>query len=355
MPSNQSRKCPRELGFRMPAEWEPHEATWLSWPHNPDSWPGMIEKIPPIWAKMAALLHTGEHVHINVTDIEMRAEAVILLQKEKVDFSKIHFHLFPTNDAWVRDHGPIFITREGKGKKELALTNWEFNKWGGKYPPWDLDNQIPLKIAQELNLPVFLPGIVMEGGSLEVNGQGTCLTTTSCLLNKNRNPHLNRSQIEQILKDYLGVTHFLWLGEGIVGDDTDGHIDDLARFVNPTTVVTVLEEDPSDENYPILQENLKLLQSMQDEKGRPLQIVTLPMPRPIVYDGQRCPASYANFYIGNQVVLVPIFNDPADQKALQILQSFFPTRKVVGVPSRELIWGLGAFHCITQQQPAISF
>lgn len=342
---------PKSQGYRMPAEWEPHRATWLSWPHNPDTWPDKMEPVPAYWTLMAKHISTGEEVHININDAQAEAEAKRLLTAAKVPLDRIFFHRFPTNDCWARDHGPIFVTRTKEPK--LAVTNWIFNKWGAKYPPWELDNLIPEQIAEHLKVPRFDPGIVMEGGSIEVNGRGTLMTTEACLLNPNRNPHLTKNQIEAFLSDYLGVHHFLWLGDGIVGDDTDGHIDDLTRFVGPDTVVTVVEEDPSDENYKILQDNLKRLRTMKVESGKALNVVELPMPAPVIHEGQRLPASYANFYIANDVVLVPIYSHPNDAKALKTLQGLFPQRKVIGIESTDLVWGLGAFHCVTQQQPAV--
>lgn len=336
-------------GYSMPAEWEPHEATWLTWPHNAESWPGKLETIPPIYAEWISVLTQGEKVFLNVNDQVMEDQARQLLENAGVDLSQVLFHHFPTNDSWMRDCGPLFV----KNKNSLAMTDWEFNKWGGKYPPWNLDNQIPQKISEQYGFSRYSPGIVMEGGSIEVNGQGTLLTTTSCLLNKNRNPQLSQDQIEKYLKDYLGVTHILWLGDGIVGDDTDGHIDDLTRFVDPTTVVTVLEENKSDENYHILQDNLKRLEKMKDQSGNSLNIILLPMPDPVVFEGQRLPASYANFYIANKHVVVPVFRDKKDERALEILQKCFPSRKVVGIDASDLIWGLGAFHCLSQQQPLV--
>lgn len=331
----------------MPGEWEPHEATWLSWPHNPETWPGKFKPIPSIWVQMIVLLHQGEKIHLNVNDEKMEKEAKNLLQKAPINLSQIIFHRFSTNDCWIRDYGPIFV----KKGNDLAITHWKFNMWGGKYPPWDLDNLIPQKISQTLNLEIVKTGILLEGGSIDVNGKGTLLTTESCLLNKNRNPHFSKKQIEEYLKKYLGCFHVLWLGEGIKGDDTDGHVDDLARFVNESSIVTVVEKDPADENYKPLQDNLKRLQKMKDQNGKSLNIVPIPMPSPIYYKDQRLPASYANFYIGNAVVLVPVFDDPNDQKALETIKRFFPDRKIVGIKSTDLVWGLGAFHCITQQQP----
>lgn len=343
---------PRELGYHMPAEFEPHEATWFAWPHKEASWPGRIKAIPPIWIQMIKPLHVHEKVHICVNDQAM--EDLVMAMLKRHDIGKNFFlHRFPTNDAWVRDHNAIFLTRDVNGKKELAATDWIYNAWGRKYGPWDLDDVIPQRVAKFLNIPCFEPGIVLEGGSIDVNGRGTLLTTEQCLLNENRNPHLSKQEIEDYLKNYLGVSNVLWLGEGIVGDDTDGHIDDIARFVNPTTVVAVVEEDPQDENFKLLQDNLRRLQSMKDQDGRPLTIVTLPMPGPVVYEDQRLPASYANFYIANGVVLVPTYRYVNDQKAIDILKKCFSSRRIVGIDATELVWGLGAFHCVTQQQPKI--
>jgi agmatine deiminase len=275
-----------------------------------------------------------------------------LLAKEHTPLDRVQFHHFPAYEPWCRDHGPIFLVREQNGRRERAIVDWGYNAWGGKYPPFDLDDVVPQHVAKFRALPLFSPGIVLEGGSIEVNGAGTVLTTEACLLNKNRNPHLNKGQIEQYLRDYLGVSNVLWLGDGIVGDDTDGHIDDLTRFVNATTVVTVVEEDPSDSNYPMLQDNLKRLRTLKDQDGRGLNIVELPMPGRVEHEGQRLPASYANFYIANGIVLMPTFQQATrDKQALEILQREFPDRKVQGVDSTELIWGLGSFHCISQQEP----
>ncbi len=343
---------PAALGFRMPAEWEPHAATWLSWPHKEASWPGCFEPIPRIWVEMVRALVPYEHVHILVNEAAPAAQVRELLLEGGVDLAHVSLHDIRTDDAWARDHGPTFVVREGE-KRELAVVDWIYNAWGGKYPPWDNDDVVPQQIAAKLGLRLFQPGIVLEGGSIDVNGQGALLTTEACLLNPNRNPHLNREQIETYLRDYLAVRHILWLGDGIAGDDTDGHVDDLTRFVDARTVVTVVESNRDDENYQPLQENLKRLQTMSDQDGQPLRVVTLPMPAPVIHEGQRLPASYANFYIGNAAVLVPIFEDVNDAQALSVLQSVFPTRRIVGIPSRQLVWGLGAFHCVTQQQPAL--
>lgn len=336
----------------MPAEWEPHAATWLSWPHKEASWPGNFAPIPGIWVEMVRALAPGEHVNILVNDAVAAAEVRVRLRRAEIDLDSVTLHEIPTDDAWARDHGPTFVTRDVGAEREIAAIDWIYNAWGGKYPPWDNDDVVPQKIAAKLGLRLFEPGIVLEGGSIDVNGCGTLLTTESCLLNPNRNPQLSRVQIEGYLRDYFGVRHILWLGEGIVGDDTDGHIDDLTRFVDATTVVTVVEANRADENYEPLQDNLARLRTMTDQDGRALRILTLPMPAPVEYEGQRLPASYANFYIGNGAVLVPIFNDPNDGPALATLQPLFPGRRVVGINARELVWGLGAFHCVTQQQPS---
>jgi agmatine deiminase len=335
----------------MPAEWEPHRGTWLSWPHKQASWPGKFSPVPPIFARMVALLADREEVHINVAGPAMETAVRRLLSDAGADTGNVYFHYHPTNDAWCRDHGPIFIQRNGAGNVEQAVIDWGFNAWGGKYPPYDLDDVIPTRIGEELGLPVYHPGIILEGGSIEVNGRGTLLTTEACLLNPNRNPTLNRSQIENHLRSYLGVSHILWLGDGIAGDDTDGHVDDLTRFVDERTVVTVVEENPTDENYEPLQKNLERLRQMNDQDGRPLRIVTLPMPHPVWHDGQRLPASYANFYIANGLVLLPTYDPARDAQALTTLEQLFPTREVIGIDCTDLVWGLGAFHCVTQQWP----
>lgn len=337
----------------MPAEWEPHAATWLSWPHKESSWPGKLAHIPPIWVEMVRALVRGEDVHILVNDAAPAAEVRALLASSGVALPRVHLHDVPTDDAWMRDHGPIFINRRAAGGGEQALVDWKYNAWGGKYPPWSQDDQVPLALARLLGLPAFSVDMVLEGGSIDVDGRGTLLTTEACLLNANRNPQLSRAAIEQYLCDYLGARRVLWLGDGIVGDDTDGHVDDLTRFVAPGVVVTVCEDDPQDENYARLRDNYGRLRSMRDVDGAALRIVTLPMPEPVSYDDARLPASYANFYIGNAVVLAPIFGSRRDAAALATLRGLFPTRQVVGINAVDLVWGLGAFHCVTQQQPAV--
>ena len=336
----------------MPAEWERHVGTWFTWPRPEGiSFPGKYEPVPDVYAELIRHLVTVEDVNINVWNAEKEEWVRGLLRARRVPLERVRFHHFPAYEPWCRDHGPIFLVRERDGVRERAVVDWGYNAWGGKYPPFDLDDAVPQHVAKLRGLPLFSPGIVMEGGALEVNGCGTVLTTEACLLHPNRNPHLNRAQIEQYLRDYLGVRHVLWLGDGIVGDDTDGHVDDLTRFVNPTSVVTVVEEDPADENYELLQENLRRLRTMKDQDGRALRVVELPMPGKLEHDGQRLPASYANFYLANEMVLVPTYRDANDRRALEILQREFPQRRVLGIDSLELIWGLGSFHCISQQEP----
>ncbi|MDI1322795.1 MAG: agmatine deiminase family protein [Algoriphagus sp.] len=343
---------PAELGYYFPAEFAPHTSTWLSWPHKEESWPGKIETIFPRYAEFIKYVSMGERVNINVAGESMKIFAASHLEAAGVDMNQISFHYFPTNDAWCRDHGPAFLINPNADVKKV-LVKWDYNAWGNKYPPHDLDNQIPILIAQKLGIPCFKPGIVMEGGSVEFNGKGTLLTSKACLLNENRNPQLNQAQIERFLQDYYGVNHILWVGDGIIGDDTDGHIDDITRFVNADTVVTVVEENKQDENHLILEENLEMLKQMRLENGKQLNIVELPMPSPVIWEDQRLPASYANFYIANHAVVVPTFRDKNDQKALDILTQCFPDRKVVGVDSTDIIWGLGSFHCLSQQEPAV--
>jgi agmatine deiminase len=335
----------------MPPEWAPHRGTWLSWPHKEASWPGKFDPVPAIFAEIVRHLAPREEVHINVAGPEQEAAVRVLLHRPDLPQGRVFFHYNPTNDAWCRDHGPIFVRRETAAGEETAIVDWGYNAWGGKYPPFDLDDVIPTRIGRELGLPVFHPGIVMEGGSLDVNGAGTLLTTEACLLNPNRNPQLTRQDIERFLKDYLGVHHILWLGDGILGDDTDGHVDDLSRFTDARTIVTVIEEDEDDPNYPPLAENLRRLRGMKDQDGRPFRIVTLPMPEPIYQDDQRLPASYANFYIANDIVLLPTYRSARDETARATLQELFPSRAVIGIDCTDLVWGLGAIHCVTQQWP----
>ena len=340
---------PASLGYRMPAEWSPHAGTWLSWPHKRDTWPGKFETVEPVMVQAVAALAPGETVHINVLDAAHERHVRGLLSGVS---GPVRYHRFPTNDAWCRDHGAVFVTRAGPAP--LAAVDFAFNAWGGKYPPYDLDDAIPGRMAEALDIPLFPAHMVLEGGSVDVNGAGTVLTTEQCLLNRNRNPDLDRQAIEERLRGFLGVSQVLWLGQGIAGDDTDGHVDDVARFVAEDTVVAVVEDDPRDENYASLADNLARLRSMRLADGRPLSVLELPMPAPVYHEGQRLPASYANFYIGNAVVLLPVFNDPRDATARRILEGCFPGRRVIAIDGTDLVWGLGAFHCLTQQLPRVS-
>ena len=332
----------------MPAEWEPHAATWLSWPQNSETWPGRLEHIPAVFAEIVAALHEAERVRICVADAEGEASARQVLRARSCEANVSFFHI-PTNDTWARDHAPIFV-HDGDG--EVIPLNWGFNAWGEKYPPWDLDDAVPSKVAAALGTIAISPGMILEGGSIEVNGAGALLTTESCLLNPNRNPGLDREAIEERLRRYLGVHRFLWLRDGIAGDDTDGHIDDITRFVGPATILTVIEEDPTDPNYQILLENLRTLYSFRNAAGEPFEIVTLPMPAPVEYLGERLPASYANFYVGNHAVLLPVFGDRHDGLAVETLARLFPDRRVTPIRCEELVIGLGGIHCVTQQQPS---
>lgn len=343
---------PKKLGYYFPAEFAPHDATWLSWPHKEDSWPGKLDSIYPNYARFIKAVSEGEKVHINVNDEEMRAFATRHLHDVDADLDQIKFFIHPTNDAWCRDHGPAFLINPNAIDKKI-IVDWGYNAWGEKYPPYDLDDIIPTLIGNEYHIPVYYPGIVMEGGSVEFNGAGTLLTSTACLLNPNRNPQLDQSQIEDYLRHYYGVEQILWVSEGIIGDDTDGHIDDTVRFVNEDTVLTVVEENKSDENYPLLQTNLKELQQMRLLNGKQLNIIELPMPEAVIYEDQRLPASYANFYIANAAVVVPTYRCRQDDRALQIIQECFPDRKVIGIDSTDIVWGLGSFHCLSQQEPRV--
>jgi agmatine deiminase len=341
---------PAGLGFRMPAEWAPQEAVWLSWPHNYDSWPGQFRPVPYAFARIVAAISRFESVRINAAK-KLHARAKKMCASAGADMTQVRFFDHPTNDAWCRDHGPIFVKHTTTG--EVALTDWAYNAWGDKYPPYDLDNEIPPSIEKTTKLRRFVHDMVLEGGSIEVNGEGLLLTSEQCLLHPNRNPHLNRAQIEGILSDYLGVTGFLWLGEGIVGDDTDGHIDDMTRFYKADGFITCVEANPNDENHEILAANLKRLRSFRTPAGKKFDIVELPMPRPFGFNRQRVPASYANYLVINGAVLVPTFRQPGpDARALEIIGGCFPGRETIGIDCYHLIWGLGTLHCLSQQQPA---
>jgi agmatine deiminase len=347
---------PAVLGYRWPAEWETHAATWLSWPHNVDTWPGIFAGIPGQFATFVRTIAEFEPVQILAG-----GEGVLADAKAHVgQLSNVTVHDIPTNDAWCRDHGPTFLVQssemltQGDQKAEkLALIDWQYNAWGGKYPPFDHDNAVPARIARRLDCHRFAVDVVLEGGAIEGNGQGTVLTTPTCLLNPNRNPSLNRQDFQLLLRDYLAAKQVIWLERGeLAGDDTDGHIDQLARFVGPKTVVAAMASDTSDINDPPLRENLAQLQSMTDQDGAALDVVPLPLPPAKFHNGQRLPASYCNFYIVNGGVILPQFDDPADARAVDIIRELLPDRTVIGLPAIEMVWGLGAFHCLSQQQPS---
>ncbi|MFV1951135.1 MAG: agmatine deiminase family protein [Nitrospinota bacterium] len=348
-----SDKTPRELGYSMPAEWEEHDAVWLAWPYDPKTFPDRVNKVEEIYVQIIETIHKGEDVNLFVKDDGMKAKVAKLIEKKEIDSRKIHFYLFDYADVWFRDYGPIFLTN--KDEKGLSMVHWGFDAWGKKYKELMKDAQIPSIINQKMQLIYFKPRIVLEGGSIDVNGKGTLLTTEQCLLNKNRNPHLSKEEIERYLIDNLGVSHIIWLKQGITGDDTDGHIDDIARFVNPVTILCAYEEDEKDENFLVLKRNYELLLESKDQDGNKLDIVKLPMPKFVGDKYGRLPASYANFYIGNKVVLVPTFGHKNDQVALGIIQEVFPDRIAVGIDCIDLVYGMGAIHCITQQQPSVFY
>jgi agmatine deiminase len=350
----QSEGTPRGHGYRMPAEWAQHEATWIAWPHNATDWPGKFQAIPWVYADIVRHLSRVEEVHILVNDEAAQKRASGILKRSGANLARIHFHLWPTDRVWTRDSGPIFVR---KNDGATAITNWKFNAWA-KYDNWQLDDQIPHHAAQLLNLPEWTPTIrdhriVLEGGSIDTNGAGVLITTEECLLSEvqQRNSGLSREDLEKVFHDYLGIDQVIWLHRGIAGDDTHGHVDDITRFVAENTIVTVTETNTHDENHLLLAENLDRLRSARNRAGQPFHVVELPMPAPVVFESQRLPASYGNFYIANDLVLVPTFNDPNDRKALNILADLFPTREIIGIHCGDFIWGLGALHCMTQQQP----
>jgi agmatine deiminase len=353
--------------YRMPAEWEPHAATWIAWPHNPEDWPGKFQPIPWVYAEIVRHLSRVENVHILVNDLTAERRATAILQRGGASLARVHFHRWPTDRVWLRDSGPIFV-KDGRGAK--AVTNWKFNAWA-KYPNWHHDDKIPHRVAQFHKLPEITPEvpaagprkkphrIVLEGGSIDVNGAGLMLTTEECLLSEiqQRNPGLGeeaatRAALESAFRDYLGIEQTIWLDKGCAGDDTHGHVDDISRFVAENTILTCVEPNTSDENHLPLAENIDRLHAVRDLRGKPFRIVELPMPAPVVFEGQRLPASYANFYIANGLVLVPTFNDPNDRHALNIVAGCFPNREVVGIHAVDLVWGLGTLHCLSQQEPA---
>ncbi len=359
---------PAALGFRMPAEWERHAATWIAWPKNRDDWPGKFAPIPWVYAEIVRHLARSERVEILVDGPDDRRKAAEVLERAGANLANVRFHKVPTDRVWTRDSGPSFVVKGGDPADpgNLALVDWEFNAWA-KYDNHLLDRKVPRAMGKILALKRWKPKarpvdgeegesvrVVLEGGSIEVNGHGALITTAECLLGdvQARNPRLDRPTIERALADYLDAPHVIWLGRGIAGDDTHGHVDDITRFVDPTTVVTAVEPDPADPNHEPLAENLEILRAATDQDGRALRVVELPMPRPLYFEGQRLPASYANFYIANGLVLVPTFNDPNDRVALDRLAGLFPDRRVIGIHSVDLVWGLGTLHCLTQQQPA---
>ena len=360
MKDTRKKSSPASHGYRMPAEWERHEATWIAWPHNRDDWPGKFQPIPWIYADIVRHLVRGEQVRIIVNDVAHQRSAERTLKRAHVPLDRVEFFRWKTDRVWTRDSGPIFVTRDKNPK--LGITHWQFNGWA-KYPNYKKDEKLPALIAQKFQIESWQPElaingtpkrVVLEGGSIDVNGRGTMLTTEECLLShvQQRNPDATRDQLEKLFADYLGVTNTIWLGRGLAGDDTHGHVDDISRFVSPDIVVTAVEKNSADPNHEPLQENLQRLRDATDQDGKRLNVVELPLPSPVWFRGQRLPASYANFYIANSAVLVPTFNDANDRVALGALGELFPDRDVVGIYSGDFIWGLGAIHCATQQQPA---
>jgi agmatine deiminase len=371
-------KTPAALGYTFPPEWHRHAGTWFSWPRPEGiSFPAKYHTVPENLARIFKEIQSREAVHVNVPNENYEHIVREHLKEHDCPTRNVHFHFIKTNESWCRDHGPAFVLKLGARKgasPQAAIVDWGFNAWGGKYPPYDDDDAVPTRIAEEFKLPVFYPRstgvspvssdqskhgrdaratVIMEGGAVDFNGAGTVLTTTDCLLNKNRNPQLPKQQIEQYLRDYYGQRHVCWLTGGIEGDDTDGHVDDLARFINPTTIVIGVEDDPKDANYRVLRSVRKQLDTLRDQDGKPFRIVEIPMPKAVVFDGQRLPATYVNFYFVNGALLVPTYRDKQnDRRAIEILQKHLPKHKVIGIDCVELIWGLGAIHCLTQQQPA---
>ncbi len=330
----------------MPAEWEPHEATWISWPRPEGiSFPGAYDEVLPIFRKMVELLIPSEIVRINCGGIEKFVEK----QLAGLDMSRVELVSIPTNEPWCRDHGPMFVRQQSTGR--LAIVNWTYNAWGGKYPPYGFDDAVAGEVSERYGFPLLQGGMVLEGGAIDVDGQGSLLTTTSCLLHPNRNPDLTQAEMEKLMSQALGIECFVWLGDGIAGDDTDGHIDDMTRWVAPGRVVTARESNSHDPNFESLEDNYQRLLEFRTSQGNALEVFSMPMPEPLFRENQRLPASYANFYIANDVVLLPVFGDPQDQEAIGLLRGVFPDRTICPIDCRSLVWGLGAFHCLTQQQP----
>ncbi|WP_058868550.1 agmatine/peptidylarginine deiminase [Chloracidobacterium thermophilum] len=351
--------APAALGFRHPAEWEPQAATWLAFPHNRTDYPGKLRPVQWAYGEIIRKLADRQPVHVVVQDTTLQAQAQGMLRRVGANLTQVRFFRVPTNRGWLRDAGPIFVVRDQEGAREAAICKFRFNAWA-KYPDFRLDDELALRLAKQLGFPVFVPHakgqpVVLEGGAVDVNGQGVVMTTEECLLDtvtQPRNPHLSRAEVEAVLRDTLGVSTVWWLGKGIAGDDTHGHVDDLARFVNPTTLVLCDETDAGDANYAALRENHERAQDFRLPDGSRPEVIRLPMPRPLIFAGQRLPASYANFYIANELVLVPTFNDPNDRVALGILGECFPNRTVCGIHAVDLVWGLGTLHCLTHEQPA---
>lgn len=339
----------------MPPEWYPHAATQLHWPSNPETWPGeRLSRVEQVYLEIVETLHKYEPIHLFVEDDKVQHHVLSLFKEKKINLQHVTFHLQPINDVWARDCGPIFIRRKQEGREQFAIIDWEYNAWGGKYPPYKDDNRLPKYFAEMYDIERFEPGMVLEGGSIDTNGNGALLTTESVLMNPNRNPEMSKSEIEQCLMDYLGMEKIIWLKQGLAGDDTDGHIDDIARFLNQSTILMMTVEDPEDINYEALQQNLEILRQATDQHGNPFTIETLPLPKTRIegttVDGSEfVPASYANFYVANGVVLVPTYDERFDELALSLFDKYFPDRDVVGIPCADLVWGQGAIHCITQQ------
>lgn len=349
------QQTPSSLGYQMPPEWRRHAGTQMHWPSNRKTWPGEhLQRVEEVYLDILEVLSSYESIHLFIENKHVQKHAFSLMKDRDIDFDRIEFHVQPINDVWVRDCGPIFVQRTKYTKEEFAITDWKYNAWGKKYPPFDDDNRVPKYLASKYGIKRFEPNMVLEGGSIEVNGQGVLLTTESVLLNPNRNPGLSKEQIEQRLADYLGVEKIIWLKEGLAGDDTDGHIDDIARFLNEDTILAMVSEDPNDINYKVLQDNLQILLEATDQHGASFTIEPLPIPETRIegttVDGSEyVPASYANFYIANGVVLVPTYDERFDDKALRLLDQYFPDRDIVGIPCADLVWGQGSIHCITQQ------
>jgi agmatine deiminase len=348
-------KNSREQSYQMPPEWHPHAGTQLHWPHNRETWPGdRLQRVEKVYLNIIEVLHRYESIHLFVNDEKVKKRVLNLLETHGINLQNLTFHLQPTDDVWARDCGPIFVRREINGTEEFAITDWDYNAWGGKYPSFEADNNLPAYIAKKYNINRFEPEMVLEGGAIETNGKGVLITTESVLLNQNRNPGLSKNEIEQRLKNYLGVKKIIWLKRGLAGDDTDGHVDDLSRFLNADTILTMICKDQNDINYDALQENVEILRNATDQYGHFFKIETLPLPQTKIegttVDGSRhVPASYANFYIANGVVIVPTYNSEYDRQAIRMLEQYFPDRDVTGIPAADLVWGQGSIHCITRE------